>query len=155
YLTGPFIGSPGIYIAVGALAVGHGPGMGIAAMQEGLQDESAQVRLLLVVGPRGSKLRGDTHHRSTPAGGAAPNLLKELPAQRGIAVLGEMREMGIETESGHRIIGGRAGEICDMLVTFGALTDISIAAAKESAAILGRKLTVVRFGSNQREELTG
>lgn len=154
YLTVPFIGSPGIYIAVVALAVGHGLGMDIAEMQEGLQDESTQVRLLLVEGPRGSKLIDDTYNASTPSVIAALNLLKELPAQRRIAVLGEMREMGIETDSAHRIVGGRAGELVDMLVTFGELTDIAIAAARESAASIGRPLKVVRFGSHQREELT-
>lgn len=154
YLTVPFIGSPGIYIAVVALAVGHGLGMDIAEMQEGLQDERTQVRLLLVEGPRGSKLIDDTYNASTPSMIAALNLLKELPAKRRIAVLGEMREMGAESDGAHRIVGGRAGEICDMLVTFGELTDISIAAARESASSLGRDLTVVRFGSHQREELT-
>lgn len=154
HLNVPFIGSPGIYIAVIALAVGHGFGMDIAEMQEGLQDENTQVRLLLVEGPRGSKLIDDTYNASTPSVIAALNLLRELPATRRIAVLGEMREMGSESESGHRLIGGRAGEICDMLVTFGELTDTSIAAARESALALGRNVTIVRFGSHQREELT-
>lgn len=155
FLTVPFIGSPGIYIAVIALAVGHGLGMDVAEMQEGLQDESTQVRLLLVEGPRGSKLIDDTYNASTPSVIAALNLLKELPAQRRIAVLGEMRELGDEAESAHRLVGGRAGEMVDVLVTFGELTDISIAAAKESAASLGRKITVVRFGTEQREQVTG
>lgn len=154
FLTVPFVGSPGIYIAVVAIAVGHGFGMDIAEMQGGLQDESTQVRLLLVEGPRSSRLIDDTYNASTPSVVAALNLLRELPGTRRIAVLGEMREMGTETESAHRIVGGRAGEVVDMLVTFGELTDIAIAAAKESASSLGRKLAVVRFGSDQREELT-
>lgn len=154
FLNVPFIGSPGIYIAVVALAVGHGLGMDIAEMQEGLQDESTQVRLLLVEGPKGSNLIDDTYNASTPSVIAALNLLKELPAKRRIAVLGEMRELGDEAENAHRIVGGRAGEMVDVLVTFGELTDITIAAAKESAASLGRKITIVRFGSDQREQIT-
>lgn len=154
YLTVPFIGSPGVYIAVVALAVGHGFGMDIAEMQEGLQDENTQVRLLLVEGPRGSRLIDDTYNASTPSVTAALNLLRELPAARRIAVLGEMRELGSHAETGHRIVGGRAGEVVDMLVTFGELTDITIAAARESAQSLGRELTVVRFMSHQREEIT-
>lgn len=154
YLTVPFIGSPGIYIAIVALAVGHGLGMDVAEMQEGLQDEKTQVRLLLVEGPNGSKLIDDTYNASTPSVIAALNLLKELPAKRRIAVLGEMRELGEEAEGAHRIIGGRAGEMVDTLVTFGELTDITIEAAQESAASLGRSITVVRFGSHQREEIT-
>lgn len=154
YLTVPFVGSPGVYLAVIALAVGHGFGMDIAEMQEGLRDESTQVRLLLVEGPRGSKLIDDTYNASTPSVVAALNLLRELPATRRIAVLGEMRELGDHAELAHRIVGGRAGEVVDMLVTFGELTDIAIAAARESASALGKSLTVVRFGPHQREEIT-
>lgn len=154
FLTVPYVGSPGVAIAVVALAVGHGFGMDIAEMQEGLQDSSTQVRLLLVEGPRGSQLIDDTYNASTPSVLAALNLLKELPGTRRIAVLGEMRELGNHAEDGHRLIGGRAGEVVDMLVTFGELTDISIAAARESATASGRTLTVVRFTPEQREELT-
>ncbi len=81
-------------------------------------------------------------------------LMRELPGTRRIAVLGEMRELGTHAVTGHRIVGGRAGEIVDMLVTFGELTDITIAAARESAAAAGRDLTVVRFTPDQREEIT-
>lgn len=154
FITVPFIGSPGIYITAVALAVGHGLGMDIAEMQEGLQDEQTQVRLLLVAGPRGSQLIDDTYNASTPSVIAALNLLKELPAKRRIAVLGEMRELGSEAENGHRIVGGRAGEMVDLLVTFGELTDITIAAAKDSAAAMNRSLTIARFTPDQREELT-
>ena len=54
------------------------------------------------------------------------------------------------------LAGGEApaGEVVDVLVTFGELTDTSIAAAKESASSLRRTMTVVRFGSDQREEIT-
>ncbi len=154
FLTVPYVGSPGVSIAVVALAVGHGFGMDIAEMQEGLQDSSTQVRLLLVEGPGGSQLIDDTYNASTPSVLAALNLLKELPGTRRIAVLGEMRELGSHAHDGHRLIGGRAGEVVDMLVTFGELTDISIAAARESAAALGRELNVVRFTPDQREEIT-
>lgn len=153
FLTVPYVGSPGVQIAIVALAVGHGLGMDIAEMMEGLHDERTQVRLLLVEGPNGSQIIDDTYNASTPSVLAALNLLSEMPGHRKIAVLGEMRELGSYAEDGHRIIGGRAGEVVDTLVTFGELTDITIAAARESARSRGRNLAVHRFLPTQREEL--
>lgn len=153
FLTVPYVGSPGVQIAIVALAVGHGFGMDIAEMMEGLHDERTQVRLLLVEGPNGSQIIDDTYNASTPSVLAALNLLSEMPGDRKIAVLGEMRELGSYAEDGHRIIGGRAGEVVDTLVTFGELTDITIAAARESARSRGHELTVHRFLPMQREEL--
>ena len=126
FLTVPFVGSPGVQIAVVAFAV---------------------------EGPNGSQIIDDTYNASTPSVLAALNLLKELPGQRKIAVLGEMRELGAHAEEGHRTVGGRAGEVVDMLVTFGELTDISIDAAVEVARDSGRALTVYRFDPTQREEM--
>lgn len=154
FLTVPFVGGPGVQIALVALAVGHGFGMSIAEMQLGLQDEGIQVRLLLVEGPRGSQLIDDTYNASTPSVLAALNLLKELPGSRRIAVLGEMRELGSHAEEGHQIIGTRVGEVADMLVTFGELTDITIQYAEQRARVLGRSIEVHRFTPAQREELT-
>ncbi|MCA9835026.1 MAG: UDP-N-acetylmuramoyl-tripeptide--D-alanyl-D-alanine ligase [Thermomicrobiales bacterium] len=153
YLTVPFVGGPGVLIAIVALAVGHGFGMDLAEMMAGLQDHNTQVRLLLVEGPNNSQIIDDTYNASTPSVLAALNLLKELPGKRRIAVLGEMRELGAHAEEGHRIIGGRAGEVVDVLVTFGELTDITIATAVETAKRSGRQLTVYRFDPSQREEL--
>jgi UDP-N-acetylmuramoyl-tripeptide--D-alanyl-D-alanine ligase len=154
FMRVPLIGGPGLQIAIVALAVGHGFGMHVSEMLLGLRDPGIQVRLLFVPGPNGSKMIDDTYNASTPSVLAALGLLAELPARRKIAVLGEMRELGTHAEEGHRIIGGRAGDVVDMLVTFGKLTAHTVEEARSIAREAGRALEVRAFREDQRDELT-
>ena len=154
FMRVPLIGGPGLQIAIVALAVGHGFGMHVSEMLLGLRDPGIQVRLLFVPGPNGSKMIDDTYNASTPSVLAALGLLEELPAKRKIAVLGEMRELGSHAEEGHRIVGGRAGDVVDMLVTFGKLTSYAVEEARSIAREAGRTLEVRAFREDQRDELT-
>jgi UDP-N-acetylmuramoyl-tripeptide--D-alanyl-D-alanine ligase len=154
FMRVPFVGGPGLQIAIVALAVGHGFGMHVSEMLLGLRDPRIQVRLLFVPGPNGSQLIDDTYNASTPSVLAALGLLAELPAKRRIAVLGEMRELGDHAEEGHRIIGGRAGDVVDMLVTFGSLTYYTIEEARSIERPANRPLEVHSFREDEREQLT-
>lgn len=150
----PFVGGPGVQISLVALAVGHGFGMQPQEMIEGLQDPAVQVRLLSVPGPAGSHIIDDSYNASKPSVMAALALLEELPADRKIAVLGEMRELGDVSEESHTLIGGRAADMVDLLVTFGELTDYTVQAFREIAESIGRDIDVRAFRENQRDELT-
>jgi len=50
---------------------------------------------------------------------AALSLLQEIPAQRRIAVFGDMYELGWYEEEGHRMVGRRAAAVVDRLFTLG------------------------------------
>lgn len=154
FLRVPFVGGPGLQIAIVAIAVGHGFGMHISEMIVGLRDPKVQVRLLFVPGPNGSQLIDDTYNASTPSVLAALGLLAELPAKRKIAVLGDMRELGTHEEEGHRVVGGRAGDVVDMLVTFGNLTHYTVEEACSISRPPDRPLTVREFRLDERDELT-
>jgi UDP-N-acetylmuramoyl-tripeptide--D-alanyl-D-alanine ligase len=151
----PFVGAPGVQIALVALAVGHGFGMHVSEMLVGLQDPSVQVRLLFVPGPAGSQLIDDTYNASTPSVLAALGLLDEIPARRKIAVLGEMRELGELTDAEHRVVGGRAGDIVDVLVTFGDLARATQEEARSVERPPDRPLALYSFSLDQRDELVG
>jgi UDP-N-acetylmuramoyl-tripeptide--D-alanyl-D-alanine ligase len=149
----PFVGAQGVQIALVALAVGHGFGMHVSEMLLGLQDPSVQVRLLFVPGPKGSQLIDDTYNASTPSVLAALGILDEIPARRKVAVLGEMRELGELSESEHRIVGGRAGDVVDVLVTFGDLARATLEEAGTAERPPDRPLALYSFGLHQRAEL--
>jgi UDP-N-acetylmuramoyl-tripeptide--D-alanyl-D-alanine ligase len=86
---------------------------------EGLQAvEAAQLRLVTVKGPGGSLILDDTYNASPESVLAALNLLHELEGRR-VAVLGDMLELGTYEEEGHRLVGRRAREVVNLLVTVG------------------------------------
>lgn len=149
----PFIGAPGVQITMVAIAVGHGFGMHISEMLVGLQDPKIQVRLLFVPGPNGSRLIDDTYNASTPSVTAALSVLGQVPAGRKIAVLGEMRELGHVSEAEHRLVGGRVGDVADILVTFGDLARFVIEEARIATRSNDRPLEIHAFAVDQREEL--
>jgi UDP-N-acetylmuramoyl-tripeptide--D-alanyl-D-alanine ligase len=74
--------------------------------------------------------------------------------QRAIAVLGDMRELGEIAEREHITVGLRAGEVADLVVTYGEVARII---AREAATTDGRfdvgPPAVTSFGPEQRDEL--
>lgn len=160
HLKVPLVGGHAVELALAALAVGHALGMDVAEMLTGFRDPEIQVRLLVVPGPRGSRLIDDTYNASTPSVLSALGLLAALqpaPPARTFAVLGDMRELGELEEEEHRVVGRRVGEVADVVVTYGELA--RLIAAEASAATIGRvdgrPPTVQSFGLDQRGDLIG
>ncbi|MCL7451640.1 MAG: UDP-N-acetylmuramoyl-tripeptide--D-alanyl-D-alanine ligase [Anaerolineae bacterium] len=121
----PLLGRHSVHTALRGAAVGLVEDMAWAEIMTGLRDQSAQLRLVAVPGPNDSTLLDDTYNASPASCIAALNLLDELfpPGNGGrkIAVLGDMYELGSYEEEGHRVVGRRAREVADLLVTVGEL----------------------------------
>jgi len=153
HLNVPLVGSHGVQIALVALAVGHVFGMHIAEMLVGLRHPGVQVRLVFVRGPGGAQIIDDTYNASAPSVLAALDVLRDVPARRRIAVLGEMRELGAISEREHRIVGKRAGDLVDLLYTFGDLAN-PLADAARSVPRGGRaELEVRSYSVDQRDAM--
>ncbi len=136
-----------------ALLTGHAFGLELDQMLEPLSDRAVQIRLKPLPGPNGSRLIDDTYNASAPSMLSAIRVLKESPAKRRIAVLGGMRELGVETEYQHRVVGQAAARSADLLLTYGELALKLADAAKETAAVDGSHLHVQSFREDQREDL--
>lgn len=149
----PLVGSHGVQIALVALAVGHAYGMHIAEMLVGLRSPGVQVRLVFERGPGGAQIIDDTYNASTPSVLAALDVLRDVPAQRHIAVLGEMRELGPVSEEEHRIVGRRAGDLVDLLYTYGELAEPLADAARTTPRGDRPPLEVRSFPVADRAEL--
>lgn len=164
HLKIPLVGGHAVELALAAVAVGHAMGMHIAEMIPGFGNPGIQVRLLLLDGPNGSRIIDDTYNASAPSVLSALGLLQQLGGKRKIAVLGDMRELGEVTEEQHRLVGRRAAEVVDHLITYGTLAriiaDEAVHAARDNhdralevtSFDLAERAQLVRFLTDQLEE---
>ncbi|MFP3854546.1 MAG: UDP-N-acetylmuramoyl-tripeptide--D-alanyl-D-alanine ligase [Anaerolineales bacterium] len=114
----PLLGRHSVHTALRAAAVGLVEGMNWQQILGGLQETGTQLRLMAVNGPKGALLLDDTYNAAPASTFAALNLLQDLEGRR-VAVLGDMLELGDYEERGHRIVGARAAQLVDELVTVG------------------------------------
>jgi UDP-N-acetylmuramoyl-tripeptide--D-alanyl-D-alanine ligase len=119
-----------------------------------MQSIPGQLRLVSVPGIHGSTVIDDTYNASPESTIAALNLLADLrPAEGGrrIAVLGDMLELGDYSDEGHKLVGLRAADVADLLVTVGPLgrrigvEAASAGLAAERVRILERDRDAVAF----------
>ena len=150
----PLVGGHAPYLALPALAVGHALGMHVSDMLPGFDDPTIQVRLLVIDGPNGSLMIDDTYNASGPSVLSALGLLDEVAAGRRIAVLGDMRELGEESESQHRMVGRKAAEVVDELITYGPLATIIAEEATLATTDSDTRVSTIRsFSLNERDAL--
>jgi UDP-N-acetylmuramoyl-tripeptide--D-alanyl-D-alanine ligase len=151
----PLIGAHAVQLALAGFAVGCAVGMHISEMLPGFDDPEIQVRLLVLDGPNGSMLIDDTYNASAPSVLSALGLLDEIAPGRRIAVLGDMRELGEESETQHRVVGRRAAEVVDELITFGPLAQLIADAAvlAQQEEVEARVERVRSFAIDERDAL--
>ncbi|MGC8787673.1 MAG: UDP-N-acetylmuramoyl-tripeptide--D-alanyl-D-alanine ligase [Anaerolineae bacterium] len=116
----PLLGRHSVHSALAAAAVGLSQGLSWEEIIAGLQDKSAQVRLLVVPGIHGTTILDDTYNASPASTLAALNLLAEMEGRK-VAVLGGMLELGSYEKEGHSLVGRRVAEVASLLVTVGQL----------------------------------
>ncbi|RME80457.1 MAG: UDP-N-acetylmuramoyl-tripeptide--D-alanyl-D-alanine ligase [Caldilineae bacterium] len=114
----PLLGRHSVHTALRAAAVGLILDYSWEDIIKGLMDVNAQLRIEVTPGPDGSTIIDDTYNASPPSTIAALNLLADMDG-RHIAVLGDMLELGSYEETGHRLVGRRAVDVVDILITVG------------------------------------
>ena len=118
YLRVPMIGRHSVHTALRAAAVGLNDGLSWQGIVDGLQSGKTQLRLVAVRSESGAILLDDTYNASPESTLAALNLLDDLDGRK-IAVLGDMLELGQYEKQGHELVGARAAEVVNELVTVG------------------------------------
>lgn len=114
------VGRPQIYAVLAAAAVGIHFDMNLLEIAEALKDFQAPAgRLNLIDGIKNTVIIEDSYNAAPQSTLAALEVLEKIKARRKIAALGEMLELGGETENGHREVGKKAAEVVDILVTVG------------------------------------
>ena len=120
HLRVPMIGRHSVHTALRAAAVGLVEGLNWQEIVDGLRSERVQLRLVAVNSSCGALILDDTYNASPESTLAALNLLEELEGRK-IAVLGGMLELGPYERPGHELVGYRAAEVVDELITVGEL----------------------------------
>jgi len=141
YVKIPLIGRHSVHTALRASAVGLVEGMNWQEILEGLSQGHTQLRLVAVRSEGGALLLDDTYNASPESMLAALNLLDELDGRK-VAVLGDMLELGPYERGGHEMVGLRAGQVVDVLLTLGERAHIIAEAARRGN---GKKKTVMEF----------
>jgi UDP-N-acetylmuramoyl-tripeptide--D-alanyl-D-alanine ligase len=131
HLRVPLIGRHSVHTALRAAAVGLSEGLTWQEIVSGLRSEQTQLRLVAVRAKNGALILDDTYNASPQSTLAALNLLEELDGRR-VAVLGDMLELGQYEAHGHEMVGVRAAEVVDELVTIGSRAKMIAAAAARS-----------------------
>lgn len=138
HLRVPLIGRHSVHTALRAAAVGLVEGLTWQEIYNGLRSKHTQLRMMTVRAKSGALILDDTYNASPESTLAALNLLDELNGYK-IAVLGDMLELGQYERMGHEMVGVRAAEVVDELITVGNRGQLIAEAAQdaglESAAI--------------------
>jgi UDP-N-acetylmuramoyl-tripeptide--D-alanyl-D-alanine ligase len=127
----PMIGQHSVHTALRAAAVGLVDSLSWQEILDGLRTGQAQLRLSAVRAANGALLLDDTYNASPESTLAALNLLAELEGRR-VAVLGDMLELGPYEQQGHEMIGIRAAQVAERLVTVGPRGHLIAAAARRA-----------------------
>ena len=135
HLRVPLIGRHSVHTVLRAAAVGLVEGLTWQEIVNGLRSGRSQLRLVAVRTKNGALLLDDTYNASPESTIAALNLLEDLEGHR-IAVLGDMLELGPYEWRGHEMVGVRAAEVVDELITVGERGRM-IAAAAHRAGLKG------------------
>jgi len=122
------LGRHQVYAALAAAAVGLHFKMNLVEISQALEKmEFPKQRMKLMKGMRNSLIIDDSYNASPLSSHAALDTLKEFGDKviaknekgRKIAVLGDMKELGIFTEKAHRLVGNLVGERAEYLFTVG------------------------------------
>lgn len=128
----PMIGRHSVETALRAAAVGLIEGLNWQEILNGLSQGHTQLRLVAVRSESGALMLDDTYNASPESMLASLNLLSELEGKRRIAVLGDMLELGPYERQGHEMVGLRAAQVADILVTLGPRAHIYAEAARRT-----------------------
>jgi UDP-N-acetylmuramoyl-tripeptide--D-alanyl-D-alanine ligase len=136
HLRVPLIGRHSVHAALRAAAVGLVEGLTWQEIVTGLRSQHAQLRLVAVKTDAGALILDDTYNASPESTLAALTLLGEIDGRR-VAVLGDMLELGQYERRGHEMVGARAAELVDELVTVGERARIIASSAHRAGLSAG------------------
>lgn len=127
----PLIGQHSVHTALRAAAVGLVENLSWQEIIDGLNSGQAQLRLVAVRSESGALMLDDTYNASPESSLSALNLLADLDGRK-VAVIGDMLELGQYEKQGHEMVGHRAAQVSDQLITVGERSHMIAEAARKA-----------------------
>lgn len=139
-------GEQAVYNVLAALAAGSVLGLNMVEMAELLSIyKSPPGRLKLLEGIKHTFIIDDSYNSSPVALETAIKVLKEIPAKRKVAVLGDMLELGKYTIDEHKKAGRMVKDAADILFTVGPRSKFI---AEEARALRFKKENIFEFSTS-------
>jgi UDP-N-acetylmuramoyl-tripeptide--D-alanyl-D-alanine ligase len=114
------VGRPQIYSVLAAAAAGIHFGMNLLEIAEAVKNFQAPIgRLNIIDGIKNTIIIEDSYNAAPQSVLAALEVLEKIKARRKLVALGNMLELGSETEAGHREVGRKVAQICQILFAVG------------------------------------
>ncbi|EKD49490.1 MAG: hypothetical protein ACD_63C00125G0008 [uncultured bacterium] len=115
------VGAPHIYAVLAAIVTGLAMDINLVQITKSLLDyEPPHGRMNLIEGIKKTLIIDDTYNSAPDSAIAAVSYLDKIQTSgRKIAIMGDMLELGIYTEDGHRKVGRALVKFVDILVTVG------------------------------------
>ncbi len=114
------IGKAAVYNALPAIAVGRLFNLPWEKIQAALATlKPLPGRFTFIKGINNSTLIDSSYNSSPAAMKAALEVLRDLPAKRKVAIVGDMRELGALTAQAHNEILDQLGNVCTLVITLG------------------------------------
>lgn len=105
------LGEPTVYAVLAAVGVGMVFNINLVQSSEALKSYLPPAgRLRLLEGIKHTTIIDDTYNAAPASTIAALDVLKQISSGRRVGVIGEMAELGSESESGHREVGAKIVE---------------------------------------------
>lgn len=113
-------GKPAVYACLAATVVGNVLGMNLVEIVKALEDyKPLKGRLNVIKTKEGAFIIDDTYNASPLSTSVALQFLRDLPAIRKIAVLGDMKELGKYSVEAHKEIGKEAAKSAEYIFIVG------------------------------------
>lgn len=147
-----------VYSVLSAVACGIIFNLNLVEIAQSLEAyRSPAGRMNLISGIKHTNIIDDSYNASPQSTLAALKVLSMLwPLGRRIAILGDMLELGILTEEGHRQVGREAAKICHYLITVGSASKFTAEEARKikgQAAVFefeeGKEIEAAKFVQNK------
>ena len=109
-----------IYALIAAAAVGLSLDMNLVEISEAMLDyKVVKGRTRFVPGIKNTWILDDSYNACPDSVRAALDVLKEIPANRKIVVLGDMKELGVNSKQAHIEIGRNVADIAEVFIAVG------------------------------------